>query len=142
MGSSSDAESDCCNWQRVWLDDGTADWFWAAAERYDIPVMIFVPFAVPKIGGIAERQPGLRLIVDHMGLNSVLRGKDLTPSVDAVIKLARQHTTARGRQMARRRLFSSGARALLRRANARRSWRRPAFEYQRAISSRSIAPLR
>ena len=32
------------------LDDGTADWFWADCERYDIPVMIFAPFAVAKIG--------------------------------------------------------------------------------------------
>jgi len=51
------------------LDDGTADWFWADCERYDIPVMIFAPFAVAKIGAIAERHPGLRVIVDHMGLN-------------------------------------------------------------------------
>jgi len=51
------------------LDDGTADWFWADCERYDIPVMIFAPFAVAKIGAIAERHPDLRVIVDHMGLN-------------------------------------------------------------------------
>jgi predicted TIM-barrel fold metal-dependent hydrolase len=72
-----------------WLDDGTADWFWAAAERYDIPVMVFVPFAVEKIGKIAERHPGLRVIVDHMGLNVQWRGKDLAPGVDVLLKFAR-----------------------------------------------------
>lgn len=72
-----------------WLDDGTADWFWAAAERYDIPVMIFAPFAVPKIGAIAERHPALRLIVDHMGLNVRLRGKPLGAAVGEVLKFAR-----------------------------------------------------
>jgi len=77
-----------------WLTDGTADWFWAEAERYDIPVMTLAQGQVPKLGDIAERHPGLRLIVDHMGLNSVLRGKDLTPSVDAVIKLARHKNLA------------------------------------------------
>jgi predicted TIM-barrel fold metal-dependent hydrolase len=77
-----------------WLNDGTADWFWDAAEKYDIPVMTLAPADVPKLGGIAERHPGLRLIVDHMGLNSVLGGKDLTPSVDAVIKLARHKNLA------------------------------------------------
>ena len=61
------------------LDDGTADWFWADCERYDIPVMIFAPFAVAKIGEIAERHPGLRVIVDHMGLNVQWKGKDLGP---------------------------------------------------------------
>jgi L-fuconolactonase len=24
---------------KVWLEDGTADWFWDAAERYDVPIM-------------------------------------------------------------------------------------------------------
>jgi L-fuconolactonase len=73
----------------AWLDDGTAEWFWTAAERYDIPVMVFAPFAVPKIGRIAERHPDLRLIVDHMGLNVRLRGKPLGPAVDEVLKFAR-----------------------------------------------------
>jgi predicted TIM-barrel fold metal-dependent hydrolase len=71
------------------LDDGTADWFWGDCERYDIPVMIFAPFAVAKIGEIAERHPGLRIIVDHMGLNVQWKGKDLGPGVEVVLKFAR-----------------------------------------------------
>jgi len=71
------------------LDDGTADWFWAECERYDIPVMIFAPFAVKKIGAIAERHPGLRVIVDHMGLNVQWKGKDLGPGIDVLLKFAR-----------------------------------------------------
>ena len=71
------------------LDDGTADWFWAECERYDIPVMIFAPFAVAKIGAIAERHPGLRVIVDHMGLNVQWKGKDLGPGIDVLVKFAR-----------------------------------------------------
>ena len=70
------------------LDDGTADWFWADCERYDIPVMIFAPFAVAKIGAIAERHPGLRVIVDHMGLNVQWKGKDLGPGIDVLLKFA------------------------------------------------------
>lgn len=71
------------------LDDGTADWFWADCERYGIPVMIFAPFAVAAIGKIAQRHPGLRVIVDHMGLNVQWRGKDLTPGVDVLLSFAR-----------------------------------------------------
>ena len=71
------------------LDDGTADWFWADCERYEIPVMIFAPFAVAAIGKIAQRHPGLRVIVDHMGLNVQWRGKDLTPGVDVLLTFAR-----------------------------------------------------
>ena len=72
----------------TWLDDGTADWFWAATDRYDIPVMVFAPYMVQKIGTIAERHPGLRLIVDHMGLNMRLKGKPLAPAIDTVVKFA------------------------------------------------------
>src|SRR3954452_349953 len=38
---------------RSWLTDGTADWFWQAAERYDVPVMVFAPHDVQKIRAIA-----------------------------------------------------------------------------------------
>ena len=72
-----------------WLEDGTADWFWDATERYNVPVMAFAPQAVPKLGEIAERHPGLRLIIDHMGLSSALWGKSLAPAVDNLLKLAR-----------------------------------------------------
>ncbi len=72
----------------LWLEDGTAEWFWDAAEQYDIPVMALAPQAVPKLGDIAERHPRLRLTIDHMGLGSALRGKPLGPAVDTLVKLA------------------------------------------------------
>lgn len=71
------------------IDDGGSDWFWADCERHDIPVMIFAPFNVAAIGRIAERHPGLRVIVDHMGLNVQWKGKDLTPGVDVLLSFAR-----------------------------------------------------
>jgi L-fuconolactonase len=77
-----------------WLDDGTADWFWADCEKYDIPVMIFAPFAVAKIGAIAARHPALRVIVDHMGLNVQWKGKDLSPAVDVILPFARMKNVA------------------------------------------------
>jgi len=78
----------------LWLEDGTADWFWDAAERYDVSVMAFAPEAVPKLGEIAERHPGLRLIIDHMGLSSALRGKPLDSAVENLLKLARLKNVA------------------------------------------------
>lgn len=74
---------------KLWLEDGTADWLWDGAERYNVPIMAFAPDAVPKLGEVAERHPGLRLIVDHMGLSSALRGKSLEPAVADLLKLAR-----------------------------------------------------
>ena len=73
---------------RTWLDDGAIDWFWEAAERYDVPVMALAPHALPRLGEAAARHPGLRLAVDHMGLNSSLIGKPLEPIIDGLLELA------------------------------------------------------
>jgi predicted TIM-barrel fold metal-dependent hydrolase len=53
-----------------WLTDGTADWFWPAAEKAGIPVMFLTRGQTALFGPIAERHPGLPLIVDHMGVQS------------------------------------------------------------------------
>ena len=79
---------------RQWVEDGTADWFWDAAEKYDVAVMAFAPNSVTKLVEVAERHPGLRLIIDHMGLSSALRGKSLEPAVANVIKFARLKNVA------------------------------------------------
>ena len=54
--------------QAAWLTDGTADWFWPAAERAGLPVMFLTNGKLPEFVRIAERHPRLALIVDHMGL--------------------------------------------------------------------------
>ncbi len=73
---------------RTWLKDGAIDWFWKAAEQHDIPVMVLAPHALPHLAAVAARHPGLRLAIDHMGLNSSLAGKPLEPIIDGVIQLA------------------------------------------------------
>jgi predicted TIM-barrel fold metal-dependent hydrolase len=54
--------------QASWLTDGTAEWFWPAAEKAGIPVM-FLATRIAELGRIAERHPQLTLIIDHMGLS-------------------------------------------------------------------------
>jgi len=68
-----------------WLSNGTADWFWPAAEKAGLPIMFLAVGAVPKFASIAERQPQLPLIIDHMGLNSSSRTNRLTESIPAAI---------------------------------------------------------
>jgi predicted TIM-barrel fold metal-dependent hydrolase len=53
--------------QRAWPTDGTLDWLWPAAERAGLPIALLAPHFLPVVGQIAERHPGLRLIVDHLG---------------------------------------------------------------------------
>ncbi|MFD5811284.1 amidohydrolase family protein [Rhodococcus aetherivorans] len=70
-----------------WLEDGTADWLWSAAEVAGIPIMVFSPFNIPHIGRIAARYPDLRIVVDHLGFATGLTD-DLGPSIERLIRLA------------------------------------------------------
>jgi len=56
--------------QRTWMTDGTIDWIWPAAERAGIPVALMASQFLPAVGQVAERHPGLKLIVDHLGRTS------------------------------------------------------------------------
>ena len=64
-----------------WLSDGTADWFWPAAEKAGLPVMFLVFGHVNRFGPIAERHPGLQLIIDHMGVNLAIAKEGRTAEV-------------------------------------------------------------
>src|SRR6202043_4074712 len=52
--------------KREWMTDGSVDWLWQAAERAGRPVALAAALFLPTVGQIAERHPGLKLIVDHM----------------------------------------------------------------------------
>jgi predicted TIM-barrel fold metal-dependent hydrolase len=72
------------------LSDGTADWFWPAAEKAGIPVMFFPPGRVAMFASIAERHPQLNLILDHMGLTAAMtKDNTLAAAVDQAVALAR-----------------------------------------------------
>jgi L-fuconolactonase len=74
---------------RSWLTDGTADWFWAAAERAGIPVMVFVPGLVPEISEVAARYPGLRLVLDHLALGLGVKDNAIGSALEPVLAAAR-----------------------------------------------------
>ena len=57
----------------AWLTDGTADWFWPAAEKAGVPVMFLSSGQTPVFARIAERHPQLTLILDHMGVGARMR---------------------------------------------------------------------
>jgi predicted TIM-barrel fold metal-dependent hydrolase len=59
--------------QGAWLTDGTADWFWPAAEKAGLPVMFLTSGQTSLFARIAERHPQLTLIIDHMGVGAGLR---------------------------------------------------------------------
>jgi predicted TIM-barrel fold metal-dependent hydrolase len=54
--------------QRSWWTDDTLEWFWKACEKHDLRVGLLA--AGPNIknfGKIAERHPGLKMHIDHIG---------------------------------------------------------------------------
>jgi len=52
---------------REWLRDGELEWLWDAAEKAGVPIAMLATDSLAEIGGIAERHPGLRLTIDHLG---------------------------------------------------------------------------
>src|SRR5882762_9615003 len=67
-----------------------ADWIFPAAEKAGVPIMFFAPDNIPKFGPIAERHPGLTLIMDHMGLTAEIAQEGrIKPGIDDVVKLAK-----------------------------------------------------
>lgn len=76
-------------WDRAWMRDGTADWFWPAAERLGIPVMLNAPFSHKEIGEVAERNPRLRIILDHLGASTGQKDDALASQIKSTVSLAK-----------------------------------------------------
>ncbi len=73
-----------------WLDDGTADWFWPAAEAADVPVMVHPQGWMPQITQIAERHPKLKLIIDHLGLSlHIAKANKIPEAIEGTVGLAK-----------------------------------------------------
>lgn len=76
--------------QAALLTSGTADWLWPAAEKAGLPIMFLAPGNIPRFAPIAERHPGLPLIIDHMSLmqETAQEGK-IPQAIDDVVALAK-----------------------------------------------------
>lgn len=79
---------------KPWLRDGSLDWFWAACERAEIPIMIHVPGNAPTLGPIAARHPRLRLIVDHLARRGEAKDDVQFADLDDVLALAKYPNVA------------------------------------------------
>jgi predicted TIM-barrel fold metal-dependent hydrolase len=49
--------------------DESLDWFWTAAEKAGIPICFLASGRNAEMGLVAERHPGLTLVIDHMGIS-------------------------------------------------------------------------
>ena len=79
---------------KTWLESGAIDWFWPAAERAGLPVMVYVPGLVKQLDTAAGRHPGLRLILDHLALPIGEKDDAAFAALDEVLALARYPNVA------------------------------------------------
>ena len=55
------------NPEKQLLHNGDIDWLWSAAEEFRVPITLMATDSLSLIGDIAERHPGLKITIDHLG---------------------------------------------------------------------------
>lgn len=77
------------------LTEGRMDWVWAECERLGLPIFVLVSHdIVHLIDQVAERHPGLKLVMDHCALNSSLRDEEAFRDFDKLLAIARRPNVA------------------------------------------------
>ncbi|MBM3222981.1 MAG: hypothetical protein FJZ47_04140, partial [Candidatus Tectomicrobia bacterium] len=80
---------------QTWPEDGALDWLFPVAERLGIPVSLQASAFLPRVGTIAERHPGLRLSIDHLGVPRATVGTvEAYRHLDQLIALAKHPNVA------------------------------------------------
>ncbi len=75
--------------------DGRFDGVWEPAERAHLPVMLLVPHAyMDRVERIAERHPGLKLAIDHLGLKTGEKDAEAFRGLESVLALAKHPNVA------------------------------------------------
>jgi L-fuconolactonase len=72
----------------AWMSDGTADWFWQAAEEVGVPVYVYCPGYLAEMGRIAARHSGIKIVIDHIGLPVHVRDDQIVPVINELTELA------------------------------------------------------
>jgi predicted TIM-barrel fold metal-dependent hydrolase len=80
--------------QRAWWTDGTMDWLWPAAERAGLPVALLAADFMPTVGQVAERHPGLKLLIDHLGRAGAVKDEAAFASLPQMLALAKYPNVA------------------------------------------------
>ena len=74
---------------RAMFESGAMDWIWPEAERHGVPVALLAGPVLGKFRAIAERHPGLRLIIDHCGLVRLKQDAAAFVHLEELLTLAR-----------------------------------------------------
>jgi predicted TIM-barrel fold metal-dependent hydrolase len=77
----------------TWPNDRVLDPFWAACERHQVPVAVFVAGAIEIVAPILARFPRLKLVIDHLGLPQI-DVSSTHPNLPALLALERYPNVA------------------------------------------------
>ena len=75
--------------QRPFWTDGSLDWFWAAAEQAGTPVGLLAGGHFGTVARVAERHPGLRLLIDHLGRAGFAKDETAFADMPELLALAK-----------------------------------------------------
>lgn len=75
-------------------DDPDLRWFWAGVVRHRIPVMVSASAYLDRIPRLLDAHPGLRLVIDRLGVPHPARGAAIDAALDRLCALARYDTLA------------------------------------------------
>jgi L-fuconolactonase len=77
------------------LTEGHMHWVWNEAEEAGVPIYVLVPHSlVDLIDDVAARHSGLRLVMDHLALNSKERDAAAFADFDKLLAIARRPNVA------------------------------------------------
>ncbi len=80
--------------QKPWPTDGTIDWLWPAAERAGVPIALLAADFLPVVARVAERHPGLKLIIDHLGRPQRTKDEAAWANLPELLTLAKHPNVA------------------------------------------------
>ena len=73
------------------LEEGRLDWVWEEAQKAGIPIMALVPHdMIHLIDSVAERYPGLKLALCHLGLATEAQDEEAFRDFDKLLVIARR----------------------------------------------------
>ena len=80
--------------QAAWPTDGIMDWLWPEVERLGIPVALMASNFMSMVAPIAERYPGVKLIIDHLGRTGGKKDAECFANLDEMLALAKYPNVA------------------------------------------------
>jgi L-fuconolactonase len=80
---------------RPQLTEGSIAWVWAEAEKAGVPIMtLALPEDLHFFDKVAERHPGLKLVIDHLALPGNKKDEEAFKNLDKVLALAKRPNIA------------------------------------------------